>query len=54
MDQEIPFIKVCVLRDKPHEVDIKDWKEKTRRAKRRLAQKIENYLDELKRVNQGL
>jgi hypothetical protein len=41
-----------LLRDNPHEVDIKDWKETIRRGNRRLARQIENYLEEVKRVQQ--
>ena len=51
-DHEFPFIKVSLLRDNPHEVDIRDWKETIRRGNRRLARQIENYLEELKRVQQ--
>ena len=51
-DHEFPFIKVSLLRDNPHEVDIKDWKETIRRGNRRLARQIENYLEEVKRVQQ--
>ena len=49
-EHDFPFIKVSLLRDNPHEVDIKDWKEIVRRDNRRLARQMENYLEELKRV----
>ncbi len=43
-EQDFPFIKVSLLRDNPHEVNISDWKDVVRRGNRRLAGQIDEYL----------
>ena len=43
-EQDFPFLKVSLLRDNPHNVDIADWKKIVRTGNRRLAQRIEKYL----------
>ena len=49
-NHDFPFIKVSLLRDNPHGVDINDWKEIIRHSNRRLAGQIENYLEEKERI----
>ena len=51
-NHDFPFIKVSLLRDNPHGVDIKGWKETIRRGNRRLAGQIENYLEETERMRE--
>ena len=43
-EQDFPFLKVSLLRDNPHEVNIADWKDVVRRGNKRLAEQIDQYL----------
>ena len=39
-----PFIKISLLKNNPHQIDIRDWKSVVRRGNRKLALEIENQL----------
>ena len=46
-EQDFPFLKVSLLRDNPHGVNIADWKDIVLQGNRRLAQRIERQLQAL-------
>ena len=43
-EQDFPFIKVSLLRDNPHQVDISNWKSIIGSRNRKLARQIEKQL----------
>ena len=43
-EQDFPFIKVSLLRDNPHEVNISDWKDVVSQGNSRLTAQINEYL----------
>ena len=46
IDQDFPFIKVSLLRDNPHQLDISDWHSVVEQGNKALAAKIKNQLNQ--------